>query len=55
MGILVLSIGFIYSFVCFLKIRIFFKEYKSFVLQNKCKLYLAGICEPIALLTYGIL
>ena len=45
----------IYSIVCFLKVSIFVKEYKSFALKNKGKLYLTGFGLSLSLIIATIL
>ena len=53
--LLVLILAAIYSIVCYLKVTLFFREYKSFALKNKRKLYLSGISLPFSLIIGGIM
>ena len=55
MGYLILLLAIIYSIICYLKVTIFIREYKSFALKNKGKLYLTGIALPINLIVGGLL
>ena len=54
-GSIQLIVALIYSFVCYLKTSLFIKEYKSFALKNKGKLYITGIGLSLSLIIDAIL